>query len=77
MLRILCCSLYVIGSYLEQKSKEHNVDKNKLIIGLIGGEIQVQRYDTGANPVWKTLEHIKLCQVGKGNFTLNLSQNRT
>jgi hypothetical protein len=50
----------VIGSYLEQKAKEHKVHKNKLIIGLIGGEIQVQRYDTAANPVWKTLEHIKL-----------------
>jgi len=50
----------IIGSYLEEKSKEHDVDKNKLLIGLQFGDLHIQRFDTGAYQVWKNLEIIKI-----------------
>jgi hypothetical protein len=48
----------VMPSFLNELAEKHNVDVNKLVVGMQFGDIQVWRYDTGANEVWKTLEII-------------------
>jgi hypothetical protein len=48
----------VMPSFLNELAEKHNVDVNKLVVGMQFGDIQVWRYDTGAYEVWKTLEII-------------------
>lgn len=48
------------GVFLEELATEHNVDVTKLMVGKIGKELYVWRYDTGAYDVFKTLEIIPL-----------------
>ena len=44
---------------LKGMSVKHNIELDKLLVGMQGGEMVIQVYDTGAYPVWQTLEIIK------------------
>ena len=49
--------LYSVSrSYFSRMAEKHNVDINKLMIGMQCGDLVVQVYDEGAYPMWNTLE---------------------
>ena len=51
----LFCSVF-----FKELATKHNVDINKLVVGMQYGDIHVWRYDPGAYKIWKTLEIISL-----------------
>ena len=54
-------SLYSVSrSFLSAMAEKHEVDANKLLIGMQYGDLVVQVYDEGAHPMWQTLEIITL-----------------
>lgn len=48
------------GVFLQELADKHNVDVTKVMVGKIGKELYVWRYDTGAYDVFKTLEIIPI-----------------
>jgi hypothetical protein len=48
------------GVFLKELADKHGVDVTKLMVGKIGKELYVWRYDTGSYDVFKTLDIIPL-----------------
>lgn len=53
-------SCLLCGVFLDELAAKHNVDVNKLIVGKMGKDLYIWRYDTGAYDVWKLLEIVSL-----------------
>lgn len=51
----LLCSIFI-----QELADKHNVDVSKVMVGKIGKELYVWRYDTGEYDIFKTLEIIPL-----------------
>ena len=49
---------YIIASFLSEKAKQYQIEKDKLVIVSSYGEIRLMRYDEGAYKTWKHLETI-------------------
>jgi hypothetical protein len=48
-----------IRTKLNELALKHKIDVDKIMIGIIGVDIYVWRYDPGANEVFKVLEIIE------------------
>lgn len=48
------------GVFLDELAVRHKVDVNKLVVGKMGKDLHIWRYDTGAYDVWKVLEIVSL-----------------
>ena len=58
-------SLYLVSrSFLTRMAEKYDIEPSKIIVGMQYGEMVVQKYDTGANPVWQTLEIIEFPNYG-------------
>ena len=49
----------LIAKFLSEKSKEYDIDKDKLVIDSQYGDIRLLKYDEGAYSKWKFLEFIQ------------------
>ena len=56
------------GVFLQELADKHGVDVTKLMVGKIGKELYVWRFDTAADDVFKTLEIIPLSVKRSGDF---------
>jgi len=58
-------SLYLVSrSFLTKMAEKYDVEPSKIVVGMQYGEMVVQKYDTGANHVWQTLEIIEFPNYG-------------
>lgn len=50
-------SLYIVSrSFLSSMAEKHQVEANKILIGMQCGDLVVQVYNEGTYPMWQTLE---------------------
>lgn len=50
----------IVQDFLNEMSAKHKCSIDKIVTGIVFGELHVWRYDEGANETWKQLEIIPL-----------------